>query len=598
MLDTMTEKKRRVYERAAQKLDHIVWENGLVRSEGPGHTRGAQCPTVHSGRMTAEMYVLGRVTGRLSEEEGLSILKALAALQVLDDAGNPDALPKIDPGSQYGAFRWYLEEDRIWDTNAAFFICMPLLIHRLTVPACFSKAEIALMDDMLALAGHWFSHECDHAIYYYSNKILSDGAALSAIAHLTGSAAYLEKAQSFFRRWLDYTDRRGWGWGENTSLGYNDVILPALRVAALTIGDRDIAQRLEGLIESQKRFFRFYDGHEVCPSIRTYNYEGLSERPSHVYNLSGVPGSGLDALCNASDLFCMFAEDMYLTDDELKPEAQPVPRFQRTRVFDEACSSSWYALHGGIGSLNVFPVISGIDRNATWGLGWQSMPVSFVVYGEQTGYLRFYVNDGEAVRAHPKRNYLSPRLFSETMLPRVTTCSAQDGAMVVSVRAIDRLHNRAEEIADEYYISRFKGRVCTYQAIGRTFKVLRYDHATVIISALDGMTYGSERGAGVIEEIFGEDNLLTLRQVLYRGEEKTLLADRLETAWLTIYKDEAMSDEAIEGYLSSLDISDESYTDGEEPRDEWALIRRISVSDGTNHAVLVCDPYRFKGGAH
>lgn len=594
----MTEKRRRIYEHAAGKLDGLVWENGLVRSKGPGHTRGAQCPVVHSGRLTAEMYVLGRATGRLCEAEGLTILKALSSLQTLDDAGNPDALPKIDPGSQYGAFRWYQEEDRIWDTNAAFFICMPLIIHRLTLSECFSSAEIALMDEMLALAAHWFAHECDHAIYYYSNKILSDGAALSAIAQLTNSAPYLEKAQRFFEKWLDYTDRRGWGWGENTSLGYNDVILPALRVAAMTIGNEHIAQRLEALIESQKRFFSFYDGHEVCPSIRTYNYEGLSERPSHVYNLSGVAGSGLDTLCDVSDLFCMFAEEMYFSDDELKGERLPAPRFQKTRVFDEACSTSWYGQHGGIGSLNVFPVISGIDRNATWGLGWQSMPVSFVIYGEQTGYLRFYVNDGESVRAHPKRNYLSPRLFSETMLPRVTTCSSQDGAMVISVRAIDRLHNRAQEIADEYYISRFKGRVDTLHVGGRMFKVLRYDNATVIVSALNGMTYGSGRQTGTIEEVRGADHLLTLRQVFYAGDARTLLADRLEAAWLTIYKDEAMTDAALESYLSGLDISDTSFTDGEEPRDEWALIRKISVSDGTQHAVLICDPYRFQGGAH
>ncbi len=595
----MTEKQRRVYERAAERLDRTVWENGLVRSAGPGHTRGAQYPVVHSGRLTSECYVLGRVTSRLSQQEGVAILKALGSLQSLDEAGNPDALPKIDPGSQYGAFRWYQEEDCIWDTNAAFFICMPLIIHRLTLPECFSAEENALMDEMLQLAGHWFSHECDHAIYYYSNKILSDGAALSAIAHLTNSASCRETAQRFFEKWLDYTDRRGWGWGENTSLGYNDVILPALRVASMTIGDEEIARRLEALIDAQKQFFRFYDGHEVCPSIRTYNYEGQSERPSHVYNLSGAAGSGLDVLPEVSDLFCMFADEMYFSDEQ-RPQTQalPVPRWQKTRVFDEAYSSSWYAAHGGIGSLNVFPVISGIDRNATWGLGWQSMPVSFVVYGEQTGYLRFYLNDGEIVRAHPKRNYLSPRLFAETILPRVTTCSAQDGPLVLSVRAMDRVYNRAKEIADEYYVNRFKGRVDTFHVGGREFKALRYDHATVIISALVGMICGRGRQAGVIVEKRGEGDLLMLRQVLYQGETSMIAADRLEAAWLTIYKDEAMTDEAISAYLSCLEISDVSYSDGEEPRDEWALIRKISVDDGEYHAVLECDPYRFKGGAH
>lgn len=596
----MTDKQRMVYARAAEKLENTVWENGLVRTEGPGHTRGAQHPATHSGRITAESYVLGRATGRLSEAEGICILQALKSLQVISPVDNPDALPKIDPCSQIGAFRWYLEEDRIWDTNAAFFICMPLVLHRLTLPECFSEEETKRIDEMLALAGNWFAHECDHPIFYYTNKILSDGAMLSAISYLTGSEEYRKKAERFFERWLDYTERRGWGWGENTSLGYNDVILPALRVASLTIGQSEIAGKLEKLIDEQKRYFRFYDGHEVCPSIRTYNYEGLSERPSHVYNLAGIPGSGLARLAEPTDLFCAFTDELYVTDDELDASKTelPTPRQQTTRVFDNAFAYSWYGAHGGIGSLNVFPVISGIDRNPTWGLGWQSMPVSFVVYGEQTGYLRFYVDDGETVRAHPKRNYLSPRLFSETMLPRVTTCSAQNGSMVISVRAIDRLQNRAKEIVDEYYINRFKGRADAFEAEGRTYWALRYEHATVIVSALRGMVYGSGRGAGSIEATRGEDGILMLRQTLYAGQTQTLTADRLEAAWLTIYRDGAMTDDEIRTYLNGLEITDESWSDGQEPRDEWALLRRISVCDGECRATLECDPYRFQGGNH
>ena len=137
------EKLLTVYEHAARKLDGAVWENGLVRTEAPGHTRGAQFPVTHSGRTSSEYYVLGRVTGRLSEEQGLGILKALSALQITAGIDNPDALPRLDAGAQLGAFRWYLEEDRIWDTNAAFFICMPLLLHRMLLPDCFSAAETA-----------------------------------------------------------------------------------------------------------------------------------------------------------------------------------------------------------------------------------------------------------------------------------------------------------------------------------------------------------------------------------------------------------------------------------------------------------------------
>ncbi len=598
----MNKKWNTVYKRAAERLDGLVWDNGMVRHEGPGHTKGAQVPVTHSGRETVECYVLGRAVSKISKEEGLRILKALRELQVTSGMENPDALPKLDPGSQLGAFRWYREEDRIWDTNAAFFICMPMILHRLLASGIFSSEETEIIDMMLELAGNWFHHECLHASYYYSNKTLSDGAALSSIGYIVGNDEYQRVARDYFDRWLDYTEKRGWGWGENTSLGYNGVIFPALRVAELTIGSEKLVKKIKGVIENQKKFFRFYDGHEVCPSIRTYNYEGLSERPSLVYNLAGVRGSGLDKLAQASDIFCAFADELYETDEELIASASyqqvETPRQMTTRIFDQTYAYSWYGVNGGIGTLNAFPVISGIDRNATWGLGWQSQPVSYVVYGEQTSYLRFYVNDGEMIRAHPKRNYLTPRLFSEMILPRITTCSAQNGPLAISIRAIDRLHNRAQEIADEYYVNNFKGAVVCYKAKGREFLVLQYEKATVIIAALNGIVYGEGRAQRKMVISHEKNNLLRIRQIMYAGKLQTLLQERVEAAWLTIYKDCVMNESEIREYINKLEIEDRSWTNGEEPRDEWAQLRTICVSDGEYNAKLEYDPYRFPGGQH
>ena len=598
----MNQKIKKMYAREAASLDALTWEDGLVRSKGPGHTRGAQVEVIHSGVITSRNYVLGRAVGKLTKDDGLRILSALRRLQVTQGMENPDALPRLDAGAQLGAFRWYLEEDRIWDTNAAFFICMPLITPRLLLPECFSEEETAVIDETLAFAGNWFYHECQHAIYYYSNKILSDGAALSAIARLTGNEAYRRMAVEFFGKWLDYTEQRGWGWGENTSLGYNGVIFPALRIAERTIGDEATAQRIRAVLDNQKRFFRFYDGHEVAPSIRTYNYEGLAERPSLVYNLAGVPGSGLNDLSIAgSDMFICFNDELYENDAELMASGYtPVsaPRCLKTRVFDEVYATSWYGEHIALGTLNAFPVISGIDRNATWGLGWQSMPVSFVVYGTHTGYLRFFVNDGEIERAHPKRNYLSPRLFSETILPRITTCSAQDGPIAVTIRAIDRINNRAQAVLDEWYINRFNADMLRLEHDGREFIALRYAAATVIIGALNGMCYGANRGASHIEAVRGADGLLRLQQVFYRGTLQTRMADRVESAWLTLVIDHAARDEEIAKTVKTLQIEDNSWTDGFEPRDEWALLRTVRASLNEYHAELHYGPYRFPGGQH
>ena len=46
------------------------------------------------------------------------------------------------------------------------------------------------------------------------------------------------------------------------------------------------------------------------------------------------------------------------------------------------------------------------------------------------------------------------------------------------------------------------------------------------------------------------------------------------------------------------DCEVKSFADGEEPRDEWALLRSVRVSDGCFDLRLDCDPYRFPGGCH
>lgn len=596
----MNKKWANVCQRAAKALDGLVWENGFVVTGAPGHTReAAQCARTRSGRITSERYCLARLLGKRSQEQGLETLQALESLQVTEGMDNPQALPRLDAGSQAGAFRWYAEETRIWDTNAAFFICMPLILHRLRVPDIFSASETQRIDAMLSRAGNWFYHECEHAIYYYSNKILSDGAALCGIAYLTKNEKYRQMAVQFFQKWLDYTKKRGWGWGENLSLGYNGVIFPALRVAESTIGDAAIAEQLRSILEEQKRLFRFYDGHELVPTIRSYNYGGDAERTSLVFNLAGVPGNGLDVAGEYSDLFCAFADELYEDDAALYASGKycPVsaPRERKTRIFDGVYADSWYGEHGGIGSLNAFPVISGTDCNVGWGLGWQSMPVSFVIYGCQTGYLRFYVDDGECVRAHPKRNYLSPELFPGKILPRVTTRSGQSASAVLTVRAIDRLRNRAREVADEYYVPRFDGALYETSADGRPFIALLYQHATVVIGALLGIAYDGARRQQKLE-VCKEADALRIRQILYQGQTQLLEADRLESAWLTVYIDRAMAAQEAEDFIRNLRISDVAWSDGQEPRANWALLRSVCVEGNGISAHLETDPYRFPGG--
>lgn len=106
----------------------------------------------------------------------------------------------------------------IQDSNAAFFILMPLVAVRLSSPGVFPASHLESMQRMFRHAAAWFSRECRNPELFYPNKTMSDGAMLLAVAHFLGEPAYLQTATAYFKRWEEYTARRGWGWGRISAL--------------------------------------------------------------------------------------------------------------------------------------------------------------------------------------------------------------------------------------------------------------------------------------------------------------------------------------------------------------------------------------------
>src|SRR5690606_3734024 len=110
-----------------------------------------------------------------------------------------------DAGSSgYGGFRWYREETRINDSNAAFFILMPLTVLRLLHPERIPAEHAPVLDEMMERALHWFMKECRQPSLYYPNKIMSDGALLLAIATVMGNDELRRAAIAFYSKWDDY----------------------------------------------------------------------------------------------------------------------------------------------------------------------------------------------------------------------------------------------------------------------------------------------------------------------------------------------------------------------------------------------------------
>ncbi|NGZ75352.1 hypothetical protein [Saccharibacillus alkalitolerans] len=679
---------RRIYEKAS---DGIVVEDGLIRYDWSGHTRQiAHLPYCHEGRYSAGYYALerlltwvgapdteeeagGRASGlarsrqaaepsqaafgaavdrpgaRISAsaadpadrpgEAGLDTLRALAGLQI------------TDPQSEfYGAFRWYAEEEEVQDSNAAFFILMPLVSLRLRVPEAVPAEHAAVTDEMLRHAAAWFERECREPELYYPNKTMSDGAMLLAAAGLLGDGARLNAAADYFERWESYTSRRGWGWGENMSLVYQSVMLNALEISVPLLKELrpELAERLAAHRETLLNILRFHDGRELVPSIRSYNFGGEVRRSSLAWLIAGVTGTeqAEETEFHVNDFSTLLLFDSAFRErgpqDGIGAEARrkdaadalPAPRVREERVFDGARAYSWIGRRTRLGSLNAFPVIPGSYQHENWGLGWQSFPLSAAAEEGQVSYARWYVDDGETVRTHPaesyKTAYLMPALFRQRPYPEVRTYAAQNGHALLALRVLENLRQPAAEIADEWIVHRYAGEAEEVAGgDGRTWHVLRYPGAAIAIAALQGIRFGEEEGkpasgsggaedgpqtkgslAGNEPDASGERKLnpaerrpgtlraereegrLKLRQLLYAGARRTLCAPRLETGWAVLCLDEAADEAAVRARLEQVTIEDSVLDDREMPRDPHERIRRIRLLEGgRERTALNIDPH-------
>ncbi|CAM4191575.1 hypothetical protein [Saccharibacillus endophyticus] len=629
----------------AEASEGIVIENGLIRYDRPGHTRQvAHLKHCHEGRVSAGYYALGRLLDVSEPGEGARTLQALAELQIRNSADD-----------RYGAFRWYAEEREVQDSNAAFFILMPLVSLRLKAPEAVPAEHAAIMDGMLRRAAFWFERECREPELFYPNKTMSDGAMLLAISHLLGDAERLDSAADYFDRWESYTSRRGWGWGENLSLVYQGVMLNALEIAEpLLRGVRPkLAERLARQRRSLLDILRFHDGTELVPTIRSYNFGGELRRPSLAWMIAGVTGTNLssEASFHVNDLSTLLLFDSAFEGEARSPQGRHdgedrkngqagramsagVPRIREERVFDDAFAYSWIGRRTRLGSLNRFPVIPGSYQHEAWGLGWQSFPLSAAAEGGQVSYARWSVDDGETVRTHPaesyKTAYLMPALFRDSPYPGVRTFAAQREHALLALRVLDNVRQPAAEIADEWVVPGFAGEAAELPGVdGRRWHVLRYAGAAIAISPLQSLTFGlspeaagaypdakmdevrkigtrgdGESGGVSLKELKHRPGVLIaerdearlkLRQILHVGEPGLLLTPRLQAGWAVICLDDANDEGAIRDRLSRIVIEDAVLDDREVPREPHERIRCVRLlENGREQVRLELDPHRPK----
>lgn len=512
--------------RLTRRFAETKFDGGFALA-GRGHTRAAaKCDVTHCGRDTAAWYAFGREHGLLSDDQASAMLAAIESLE------------ETDPASpRFGCMRWYAEEPAIEDTNGAFFVQMPLAVLLTVHPECVPDAERETILRILGRGARWFARETERGPMHYPNKILSDGAMTLALARLTGDGALYRAGCAFFARWLRFTREGGWGWGENLSIGYNAVILSAMELArrSLAPGEAEMAAELQSLMDGQLDLFRFFDGHELTPAIRNYNYGGAERIVSPVFNLAGVAGNGLDALptnvWDAETLLSLFGGALYRDGADYAARGLahtlPVPRTRVTHVWAENEAVSWIGRGGSLGTLNNFPVYPNCYQHRTWGLGWQCMPLCAAVYGAGVLYARWVVEGDGWVRIHPKHCYLSPALFEgDEPYPAVRTRSRQAGNAALTFRVMQDVDREARRISDEWYIPARAAGAEIREVNG--FTCVIYPEAAVLLRPLAG---------GVIERLTDGDGAIRLRAVRAESADGRVRAAELASGWATVFCD-------------------------------------------------------------
>ena len=558
--------------RAAAEKIRPEMQGGMVLSREQPHTRGvAHLPRACSGRETAEYYFTARYF-RLPFAGDAE--KTVAELSGLQNRNKSSWL--------YGCMRWYREEKEIADTNGAFFVLRPLALAYLLRSEEMSPAEAACVREMLVCGAEWFRRECGGALYY-SNKVMSDGAMLTAISACTG--LYAAEAAAFWKRWAEYVNNNGFGWGENTSACYSAIMLDALNMALLAGGGAKFAPLLQREKQRLLDYTAFHAGGEFVPSVRSYNFGGSSGYGSTVYDIFEHPSS-LDT-CEK-----IMSAVLYCETGTAKPDFSYRRGERKERVFGDVYAHTWNGRGVRLGSLTLFPAVPGCYQRESWGLGWQSMPVSASVQGAGTSFLRFQTSSGGARRSHPAVNkheaYLSTKLFEGENIPDVRTECAQNGNLLLAVRSVEHIANAVSTVSDEWVAPRFTGRMRTAESACGTWHVFDYGHAALAVLPLACIAADGECRRSVSAEIVREGESCAVSVALHCGENALLFRRRLESAWLVA----AFENAGWEQALSAAAVRDETPPEYCIPREDCMNRRRIRAEVGGVTVQLEIDPYR------
>ena len=425
----------------------VGWDDavGLWRKSGSGHTVATrELREVHAGPTAAARLLAAGLDGQLAN---LPVGRVLAALESMQDVAGP----------RTGCFRWYHEDREVTDTNAAFFIGLPLIALRAEFAADLAAADRAVLDRMLNRLRTWCDREVASPVPRYPNKYLGDLVCAWLLAEQCGVSAPAELPA----RMLDaarYWREQEWGWGEHLSDIYACICLDELSMLLL-LSKRlppDVRTAYEQLRDELLHIDDLYAGGPRVPAIRSYAFR---KAPTAVSYRNAVrPWQTADVL--AAEPFQTLRGLAHRLGWHAAVPAS-MPAGDRIEVACHGGTRAVAVVDGPLrlGVMSRYPIMDGIDQR-TWGLAWQSFPVAAWHAAGDWCFLQWEAAANGRRRTHPAESmavsYRDNALSDELEPPPVgQTFAVGHGTAFVVLRRMPRIANAWPEVVDRV---RLKGR--------------------------------------------------------------------------------------------------------------------------------------------
>ncbi len=386
-----------------------------------GHTKAVvNLPRSHCGTTSFVRLLIAAQTDKLGELDVMKILQGVKQTQ-------------ISSGQDAGEFLWYLEENHVEDNHATFFNGLAMCAIYGGHLEQFTKEERELIGDMLQATYPIFIRHVRHFNRHYPNEYLGDLVCAWLIGEWFGMPdedrkMLLDEFVLLERLW----HKNGWGWGEHLSDTYGCICLDELSLILLLAKQltNEAKKSLQNLFSELLEIDDLFQGGPRVPAIRQYAFlippEGLHYRAmikpvpknAMLEHYTPAVGSRLptcavplqtptgDAMSvdNSPEVWLPMGATFYkLGWDKI---ATPKKKFSAGSYKIE-CINGQAQIYINesirIGTTEQFPLIPQAEH-LTYGLAWQSFPVSVWTPGKEWIYMQWETSERDKTYHQPAEN--------------------------------------------------------------------------------------------------------------------------------------------------------------------------------------------------